>query len=211
MNAIESKPADFFAKAVRHLCLSSSTRQEAKQILEVCSGVTNLGLTYTLAKPDLLPILMNLPLQRLATCLRGMFREATIPRHPLFASITHLDLLDPEIGNFTELLTHIPTFPVLSHLAVGSEDVSKDMAQTLLGECPRLALLLLLWFSDREYKSAQIPHVYDARFVIGLSPMEYWRDWEAGAKGLPHFWSRGDDFVTRKRRKQIEGAVSFCH
>ncbi|KAJ7834154.1 hypothetical protein B0H13DRAFT_1653385, partial [Mycena leptocephala] len=208
MNAIKSKPADFFAKAVRHLCLSDLTHQEARQILEVCSGVTNLGMAYGIPNPDLLPIITNLPLQRLATSLCDLFREAIVPRH---ASITHLALFDPSIEDVTQLLTHIPTFPVLSHIAVGSEEVTKDMAQTLLGECPRLMLLIQLWFSDDEYEWAQIPHAYDVRFVMALCPENAWRDWEAGAKGLPHFWSRGDDFVTLKRRKEIEGAVWFCH
>jgi hypothetical protein len=89
--------------------------------------------------------------------------------------------------------------------------VSVDRAQTLLVECPRLHLLLLLWqvYDDAAYKSAQIPHVYDVRFVIGLSPADYWGDWEDGAKGLPHLWSLGDDLVAGKRSKAIAGTALF--
>jgi hypothetical protein len=209
---MDSKPADFFPKAVRHLCLDPFIPEhEARQILEVCSGVINLGLGDTLLDPTLLPILSNLPLQWLATSLCGLFRQAVIPTHPLFSSITHLDLLDSYTAAMTQILPHIPTFPALSHLALDSCVVSVDRAQTLLVECPRLHLLLLLWqvYDDAAYKSAQIPHVYDLRFVIGLSPADYWGDWEDGAKGLPHLWSLGDDLVAGKRSKAIAGTALF--
>jgi hypothetical protein len=209
LTAVRSKPADFFPKAVRHLCLDFFIPEhEARQILEVCSGVINLGLDDTLSNPALLPILANLPLQWLATSLCGLFREDIMPKHLLFASITHLDLFDLSIEAITQILPHIPTFPALTHLALDSLAVSVDRAQTLLAECSRLHLLLLLWqlYSD-DYTWAQIPYIYDVRFVIGLSPGDYWGDWEDGAKGLPHLWSLGDDIVARKRSKTIEGTA----
>ncbi|KAJ7859416.1 hypothetical protein B0H13DRAFT_2067792 [Mycena leptocephala] len=206
LTAIRSKPADFFPKAVRHLCLDFFIPEhEAREILEVCSGVINLGLDDALSNPALLPILANLPLEWLATSLCGLFREDIMPKHPLFASITHLDLFDPDIWAITQILPHIPTFPALTHLALDSLAVSVDRAQTLLAECPRLHLLLLLWqLYSGDYTWTQIPHVYDVRFVIGLSPADYWGDWEDGAKGLPHLWSLGDDLVAGKRSKTIE-------
>ncbi|KAJ7867816.1 hypothetical protein B0H13DRAFT_2559646 [Mycena leptocephala] len=162
LTAVKSKPADFFPKAVRHLCLDPFIPEhEARQILEVCSGVINLGLYDDMLYPTLLPCLTNLPLQWLATSLCGLFREAIIPTHPLFASITHLDLFDPDIAAMTQILPHVPTFPALTHLALDYSAVSVERAQTLLAKCPRLHLLLLLWqlYYDEDYTSAQIPHV----------------------------------------------------
>lgn len=205
LNAIKSKPADFFAKVVRHLSLEIALEEEAREILEVCSGVINLALNPKSASSTLLPILANMPLQWLATSLHDLFDGVIIPEHPLFASLTHLDVFDIH-EKLPPILVYIPTFPVLSRLALDSA-VSRDTVKTLLVECPRLELLLVLWSSEVEYKSAQIPHLYDVRFVIGLCFNNYWGDWEAGARGLPHFWSLGDDFVARKRSKVIEGTV----
>ncbi|KAJ7859415.1 hypothetical protein B0H13DRAFT_2670920 [Mycena leptocephala] len=202
LHAINLKPADFFHKAVRHLCLQWDVQENrARQVLEVCSGVVNLS--FSQSSSTLLPILAVMPLQCLSTQVQRLFGGAIDPKHPLFASITHLRPLDGS-RDFDRFYEQIPQLPALTHLALDAEEVSKDMAQTLLRECPRLELLLLLWFSDDEYESAQIPHVYDVRFVIALCPNDYWGHWEAGAEGLPHFWFLGDDFVARKRNKAIE-------
>ncbi|KAJ7896130.1 hypothetical protein B0H13DRAFT_2034456 [Mycena leptocephala] len=198
MNAIKSKPADFFANAVRHLCLDSFIlEQESRQILEVCCGVINLALNHNHTKPNLLPILSTMCLQRLSVFLHRLFGRTPDLLHPLFASLTHLDLLDngDDDEGLTYILAHIPKLPVLSHLALDPA-VSQGSVETLLVECPRLKLLLVLWSSIR--------HVYDVRFVIWLCPEDYWGDWEAGATGRPHFWSLGDDFVAQKRNKLID-------
>jgi hypothetical protein len=140
-------------------------------------------------------------LQRLA-----VFLQTPDLLHPPFASLTHLDLLDNNDESLTQILAHIPKLPVLSHLALDPA-VSQASVETVLVECPRLKLLLVLWSSLEDYESAQIQHVYDVRFVIGLCPEDYWGDWEAGATGRPHFWSLGDDFVAQKRNKLIEGTI----
>jgi hypothetical protein len=201
MNAIKSKPADFFANAVRHLCLESfMLEQESRQILEVCCGAINLALTATHTMPTILPILSAMCLQRLSVFLHRLFGRTPDLLHPLFASLTHLDLLDNNDEGLTQILAHIPKLPVLSHLTLDSA-VPQDSVETLLVECPRLKLLLVLWSWVNGYKSAQIRHIYDVRFVIGLCLANYWDDWEAGATGRPHFWSLGDDFVAQKRKK----------
>lgn len=58
------------------------------------------------------------------------------------------------------------------------------------------------------YEAAWIPHVYDVHFVIEQY-RDYWANWQACTKGLPNPWSQGDDFVARKRRGEIEGAVFY--
>ncbi|KAJ7795396.1 hypothetical protein B0H13DRAFT_2170704 [Mycena leptocephala] len=171
VNAMNSKPADFFANAVRHLCLPR-LEVKTRRILEVCPGVVDLALnhldpyifmTYSVATVDL--------------------------HHPLFAAITHLDLLDFPDENHLQTLVQISILPALTHLALDCR-VPRSLVETLQIERPRLAV-------DARYKSAQIPHVYDVRFVIGLY-------WEAGAMGQSHMWSPADDFVAQKRSKTIE-------
>ncbi|KAJ6629980.1 hypothetical protein B0H10DRAFT_2428046 [Mycena sp. CBHHK59/15] len=202
LDAIKSKPADFFHKAVRHLCLDSYVTEDVGlPILEVCTGVVDLALNQQLASPTLLPVLAKMSLRRLSTSLHSLFDGEIDILHPLFTFLTHLDLLDCTNHDVTETLAQIPSFAALTHLAL--DWVRMDMAETLLENCPRLELLLCL-YDELDYKDAQTPHVYDIRFVIGQYDRDYRADWEAGAKGLPHLWSLGDDFVARKRRGAIE-------
>ncbi|KAJ7865394.1 hypothetical protein B0H13DRAFT_2562180 [Mycena leptocephala] len=200
-NAIRSKPADFLLNTVRHLYLNRAN-DVSRRILEVCTGVVNLALDGR--DPSLLPILANMRLRRLSTFIHGLYDGPVDLKHPLFTSITHLDLFDTQSVGLDEILVQISTLPALTHLALDYE-ASRDVVETLLVECPNLELLLLLWaWNDKQYLSAQIPHVHDVRFVIGQYVDDYWEDWEAGAWGQPYFWSLGDDFVARKRSKAIE-------
>ncbi|KAJ7928307.1 hypothetical protein B0H13DRAFT_2265166 [Mycena leptocephala] len=199
-DAMNSKPADFFANAVRHLCLPR-LEVKTRRILEVCTGVVDLAPNHL--DPYVLPIIATMRLQRLSIDLHELFGGPVDLHHPLFAAITHLDLLDFPDEDHLQTLVQISILPALTHLALDYR-VPRVLVETLLIECPRLALLLVLWSVHARYKSAQIPHVYDVRFVIGLCPQNYWGDWEAGAKGQSHMWSQADDFVAQKRSKTIE-------
>jgi hypothetical protein len=212
MAAVKSKPADFFQGAVRHLWLNCLPVQEdARRILEVCSGIVDLIIPENLANPRLLPILEKMPLQRLSTYLRDWFDGPIDPNHRFFASITQLDVLDFDWEYLMQILLQIPALPALTHLALDC-GVSLDTAENLLFKCPRLQLLLVIWAvwpssnHLHRYESAQIPHVYDARLVIAECS-DFTRDWEAGATGLAHLWSLGDDLVARKRSNVVEGIV----
>jgi hypothetical protein len=135
MNAINSKPADFFANAVSHLCLGSfMLEEESGQILEVCRGVINLALNPNHPNPTIFPILSTMCLQRLSVFLHPLFGGVLDLSHPLFDSLTHLERNDKGL---TQILAYIPTLHVLTHLALDST-VLQDSVETLLVECPRL-------------------------------------------------------------------------
>ncbi|KAJ7620818.1 hypothetical protein DFH06DRAFT_62134 [Mycena polygramma] len=209
LKAVDSKPADFFHKCVRHLCLEFMTRtDDAVRILEVCTGVVDLALGDQATSPDLLPFLAKMPLRRLSADLSSLFGEAINLAHPMFRSLTHLDMMD--LGDCEwepEILPHIPALPALTHLAL-NWDVSRDALEDCLEQSPRLKLMLLVWICSEEhlYKTMQIPHSYDVdvRLVMGCCNKEYWANWEASARGLPCLWSLGDEFVARKHRGEIE-------
>ncbi|KAJ7891785.1 hypothetical protein B0H13DRAFT_2039010 [Mycena leptocephala] len=193
-------------RAVRHLWLNCLPVQEdARRILEVCSGIVDLVIPENLADPSLLPILAKMPLQRLSPYLRDWFDGPIDPNHRLFASITHLDVLDFDWEYLMQTLLQIPALPALTHLAL-------DCGKICCSSAPRLQLLLVIWAvwpssnHLHRYESAQIPHVYDARLVIAECS-DFTRDWEAGATGLTHLWSLGDDLVARKRSNVVEGIV----
>ncbi|KAJ7919944.1 hypothetical protein B0H13DRAFT_1605826, partial [Mycena leptocephala] len=117
LNAIKSKPLDFFPKAVRHLALDDQLEHDGRKILEVCRGVVDLMLPYYPATPTVRLILAEMPLQRLSVYLRPFARYVDA-NQPLFASITHLDIFDYIPEHLTQILPHIPTFPALTHLSL---------------------------------------------------------------------------------------------
>ncbi|KAJ7685811.1 hypothetical protein DFH06DRAFT_1159414, partial [Mycena polygramma] len=205
LKAIESKPAHFLHTSVRHLCLDRILETDATRILGVCTGVVDLALNSHLAGPDKLPLLAKMRPQKLSTYLYQLFGGAIDLAHPAFASVTHLDVIDINGLAHAQILAQIPTLPALTHLAFNSE-VAEDAAHALLDTCHSLQLLLWIWIypgGASGYRFTQTSHIYDVRFVKGRGTEDYWADWEASAKGLPSLWSRGDEFVARKRRGEI--------
>ncbi|KAJ7162817.1 hypothetical protein C8R46DRAFT_1101598 [Mycena filopes] len=207
-----NKPSEFFQKAVRHLGFSgtdgdtpSLTPQDVRRMLELCPGVTDFASVGAYTDSLLLPLFANMQLQRLSLFLPQLFDHSTVDlTHPAFCCLTHLDMFGYVSDGIPDVLPHIPTLTALTHLSL-DPDIPRDNALVVLAECPRLQLLVVLWscFQVEEYKEAMIPSVLDVRYVIGTYD-RYWREWEAGAKGLSDFWSLGDAFVARKRRGEIE-------
>ncbi|KAJ7917706.1 hypothetical protein B0H13DRAFT_1994305 [Mycena leptocephala] len=178
--AMKSKPPEFFHNAVHHLIITANVPWpgEHGSLLELCTGVISLACSSSFPDPNLLSVVAQMRIRRLSVALTRLFGGSICAQISILPSLTHLSL------DF-----HVPT----------------DILMTVLVNCPRLKLLLVLWPSwDQEsYELACIPRVCDVRFVMA-SFDDYWAEWEAGAMGLPNFWSRGDDFVARKRRGEIE-------
>ncbi|KAJ7851074.1 hypothetical protein B0H14DRAFT_2571075 [Mycena olivaceomarginata] len=182
LRAIATKPQKFFHDAVRHIAFVSYSPSisvdEVKQILGVCTGILSFGSYSLFLDPSVASFLAETRAQRLAL----------------------------NLGSLVELLPDIPLLPALTHLSLDS-DTPRKSALRVLQECSRLELLFVHWLDEGSYKSSQIPHVYDVRFLVGLCD-EYWNDWELGARGGADFWARGDDFVRRKRKGEIEGTAA---
>ncbi|KAJ7807332.1 hypothetical protein B0H13DRAFT_1929102 [Mycena leptocephala] len=210
LKAVETKPPEFF-HAVRHLVLIHApdySVDDGQQLLRLCSGVINFGSTIQYTNPTLLGILAEMRVRRLSLTLKCLFAGSIDLTHRSFGSITHLDIFDEDIITITLICAQIPTLPALTHLSLDRE-TPRDIILTVLAKCPRLELLLVLWQFSNPYKLARFPFVYDVRFVIGQYN-DYWDDWKDDVKGLRRLWSRGDDFVARKRRGEVEGSV-FNH
>ncbi|KAJ7132620.1 hypothetical protein C8R46DRAFT_1140432 [Mycena filopes] len=208
-----NKPPEFFRNAIRHLAFSAYTVtvKEAHQLLKLCPNIVSFACrpAYTLG---LLPILTAMNVRRLGVhlnCLFGFSSADLTPSsvdftHPAFRSLTHLEMLNNMEEDALEVLPHIPTLPALTHLLLNYE-IPRDNILAVLAQCPRLQLLLVLWPFPMEYEAVQVLPVSDARFVTGKYG-DYWAEWEEGARGFPDFWSRGDDFLARKRNGEIEAA-----
>ncbi|KAJ7768792.1 hypothetical protein B0H16DRAFT_1411408 [Mycena metata] len=207
-----AKPPVFFYNAVRHLALlepntTSKSKKDDPRLLELCRGVVSFGAYNKNVSGAALARVEHMDLRRLSLCVSLLFdRRAVDFTHPIFRSLTHLDMFDSVQDGVMELLPFIPTLPALTHLTLGSS-IPRGDALEVLARSLRLQLLLVLWLNKELHLPARVPHVYDVRFVTGVHG-RYWETWEARARGLPDLWSLGADFVARKRRGEIEGIVS---
>ncbi|KAJ7025834.1 hypothetical protein C8F04DRAFT_1238935 [Mycena alexandri] len=95
IQVINSKLGSFFGDSVRHLMIPHvpESDTEGQFILSACTGVEDLWI-YELP-PYLLPFTRNLRLKRLHCGLTELFTSKEVDfTHPLFANITHLELID---------------------------------------------------------------------------------------------------------------------
>ncbi|KAJ7149983.1 hypothetical protein C8R46DRAFT_1125416 [Mycena filopes] len=206
-----NKPPIFFRNAVRHLVVSGPnfttvpmTAEDVRRILELCPGIVSFAAADRYINNLLLPLFEKMHLQRLGLFLPLLFDDGVVDfTSRAFRSLTHLDMFGGVQDNITQMLPRIPTLPSLTHLAL-EPDIPRDDILTVLVQCPRLQLLIVLSSSGQAdgYERSKTAPPIDARFVIGTYT-DYWADWEAGARGLPDFWARGDDFVARKRKGEI--------
>ncbi|KAJ7446334.1 hypothetical protein FB451DRAFT_1291893 [Mycena latifolia] len=213
LRATKTKPPSFF-HGVRHLLLEPPAHWdmgETKDILQLCTGLVDFSAIGDITlDPTILPILAELPLQRFSGPLNTLFGGVNLidSTHPFFASITHLDAFD----DLSQICTEIPLLPALTHFGLDQE-VSWDMVETILADCPRLEVLIVSFpgFKD-EYacRWSENTPIKDVRFVVGLYT-DYAAEWEAGANGLGNFWSLADDFVARKRRGEIDAGCYWLY
>ncbi|KAJ7131238.1 hypothetical protein C8R44DRAFT_978192, partial [Mycena epipterygia] len=211
LRATTTKAPDFF-QTVRHLFVEVGTPwspEETIIILKLCTGIVNLSITICYPDPTgILAQLAQMQLQRLAGSLQPLFNGGkTIDMcHPLFSSITHLDIFDTIGDGDIDICPQIPAIPALTHLCL-HDRIPWATIKKLLAECPKLELLVNL----RRPRSSALVQIFvqdvpihDMRFVIQLY-QDCWSGWKAHVTGLrPDFWSLADDFVARKRSGDID-------
>jgi hypothetical protein len=208
--AMNSKPASFFKDGVRHLFIDTSSdsldKDEAITLLRLCENVINLVLLGDVVGPILLPILARMPLRRLSIDLEELFGrpQAVNFHHPLFLSLTHLDIFGTLVPS---VYTHLVALPALTHLCLNGH-IKWDIFRFCLSECKSLVVLVNFWPMSREleaYGFCAYAPLEDARFVVGC-PEHYGWSWEAGAHGWADFWIEAENFVARKRGGENQGA-----
>ncbi|KAJ7433196.1 hypothetical protein FB451DRAFT_1572644 [Mycena latifolia] len=193
-SAIESKPANFFHTAVRHVWVSSVSKRTSlvKNLLEHYSGITNLCMDDPLDS-DLLPALSAMRLQRFAFTLP--LPPPLRLDHPLFLSVTHLDIYDETSDDAKnwEDWSHLASLPALTHVCL-SEEMAKAILAQLVAECRNLLIVLVI--ADNNTLT-----VTDPRVVV--ASLDYAEDWTKGAWGGDDMWVRAERFVAQKRRGEI--------
>ncbi|KAJ7714819.1 hypothetical protein DFH07DRAFT_373943 [Mycena maculata] len=202
-----TKPASFYRDAVRHLYLPHTPPFDwSPKILEMCTGTRNFTATGGSPGPALIPILLQMDLRQLSLYLGYLFggHQNINLKHPLFSSITHLDVFDDIPENDPQISPHLAALPALTHLAL-NHDVPPRLFREILSDCSKLQVLVNLWDSDSASFGrflAHNPPVADPRFVIS-EYKDYRLEWVASARGEPDFWSVAEDFIFRKRSGAI--------
>ncbi|KAJ7339925.1 hypothetical protein DFH08DRAFT_248131 [Mycena albidolilacea] len=161
-------------------------------------------------------------LQRLSGVIEGLFRDhakadddddegitVDIVR-PLFSTLSHLDILDeidPE-GMGPEWLNDLSTLPALTHLSFNNPPNSKIL-HTILQACPRIHVLIAAFHVSEKaevHAYVEAMGIRDIRFVVATYS-DHYGDWELGTMGGADIWVRVEEFISRKKRGEIEADV----
>ncbi|KAJ7438916.1 hypothetical protein B0H11DRAFT_2103416, partial [Mycena galericulata] len=197
----QSKPASFYQKAVRHLYLDQQS-EWSPEVLRVCTRTRSFSATGSSSDPSLLPILLEMDLRQLSLSLEHFFDGVGYIEinHPLFTSITHLEIFDDITKSHTQIGQQIASLPTLTHLCLNGR-IPADILRAILSECPNLHILVNLWhyYKVTEGRAlARNPPLKDSRFVVGIY-RDYWREWEASARGDNDCWRAAENFIAQKR------------
>ncbi|KAJ7636629.1 hypothetical protein FB45DRAFT_448385 [Roridomyces roridus] len=191
------KPASFYRDAVRHLYIQDKPRADVLKICTRTRSITSFGRA-----PELMPVLPQMDLRRLSLSLRELFNGPPY-LHPLFQTITHLDLHDI-IGEDDEqdpVVRLLPALPALTHLCLCDQ---VPPVRKILADCSHLQILVNPWLiSDAALGRtlAANPPIQDPRFMVTVYN-DVNDEWEADVKGHS-IWEAAEEFVERKRRGEI--------
>ncbi|KAJ7255956.1 hypothetical protein C8J57DRAFT_1517678 [Mycena rebaudengoi] len=205
--AIEIHPAKF-AKYLQNLLEWEEPidKDFFMHILSLCSGIRNLVMFSPHSK--MVPSLEAMQLRRLSVILLDLVDGPSVdpPPHPLFRTLTHLDLWD---SNMTTL--PFSQFPALTHLSVNNLNAQSSpfLASTLRG-CARLCVLVDMRMSPFAPGLEAHHSVDDPRFVLMcLTNEDYVADWKVGDDGGKDFWVRAELFVAKRKRGEVQPASRY--
>ncbi|KAJ7131396.1 hypothetical protein C8R44DRAFT_850132 [Mycena epipterygia] len=182
-----SKPASFFHDRVRNLFVQQTDNNldaaRLHDILSACSGLHSLVVIDPIA-PSLLPAFGALRPRRLCIDLKRLFTTMELIdfSHPMFTSLTHLDLFDELSSDWRWPWPSLALLPSLTHLSsfrLDSDNVGRDL---LLAKYPQIAVLVRI--AGDPPGTNDRPTSDDARFVcMALPDEEYEADWIRGVEG----------------------------
>ncbi|KAJ7021969.1 hypothetical protein C8F04DRAFT_1139394 [Mycena alexandri] len=208
LKAMQVKPLAFFRQHVRNVCfVRNDNAKDIWGVLSTCTGTVNLALFNADVDSTLLPALAKLRLQRLSAVLGDLFSTRSAPdfAHPLFANLTHLDVLDKRDGGWAGWVG-LPTLPRLTHLSF-NDDISNSVCEGALEHCTQLRVLVIVWANHTTMQADPYDRTAlaeDPRFVM-IVVNQYLRDWEAGAAGGEDYWARADAFVQKRQAGVVKG------
>ncbi|KAJ7705480.1 hypothetical protein B0H17DRAFT_1326265 [Mycena rosella] len=214
--AMQTKPAGFFHKSVRHVAITTLRSQEdSYALLRLCTGLVSFSTLGYSFQPAILPILQKMTqMRKWSGHLNQLFgTPAAIDfTHPFFRAITHLDIFDTVTGNDMEAYVSLAAMSALTHLCLNGQ-VGEAFSWRVLDECAHLQVLVNMWEEEIDTHLARAiaanPPVSDKRFVVCLYYENYLKDWEVGARGAPIFGRRRTTLLSEsaggKSRRPVIG------
>ncbi|KAF7346764.1 hypothetical protein MSAN_01814900 [Mycena sanguinolenta] len=186
---------------------------EYRNLLATCAGSINISIGGEIDL-DFLRALYEMRPRRLAFVVPRMFFTCDLGgfTHPLFESVTHLDLYhesglqEDDIDLNWETWSELASIPVLTHLAL-SHSIACSILSQVVSQCRRLAVTIVAaypWEREVSVRYSQNLGSADARVVVMVLSADYNGDWELGARGGEDFWIRAETFVNRKRAGEID-------
>ncbi|KAJ7464133.1 hypothetical protein FB451DRAFT_1264721, partial [Mycena latifolia] len=206
--ALDTKPRSFFEKAVRHLWLvnfSREARDTSISLLRILPRVESLIIThsmYNFADHDFIRSLGD-KCSRLGLIIHNppSFWSQMLT-DPICPFLTHLILHDPSNHGW-HYWRRLADLPALTHLCL-TQKFERYIECTVLEQCPRLHVLVRLWFQNNGPVEDMQFSITDSRLVVMWLAENYRADWEAGVRGGDDFWARAERFIERKLRGEIE-------
>ncbi|KAJ6454201.1 hypothetical protein C8R45DRAFT_1222953 [Mycena sanguinolenta] len=211
LNSVESK-APLLQTAVRHLLIQGyHPAAKYRALVTACLSVVNLSIDGEI-DVAILKGLDKMRLRTLAFTIPEMFFTPDFDgfAHPLFMSITHLDLYhgsETEEHQFDwETWSGLASIPGLTHLAL-SHRIASGILSRVVVECRHLTVAIVAIYSWEQELAAPFAGnlgFADARVVVLVPGEPYNVEWEVGARGGDDYWARAETFVNRKRAREIE-------
>ncbi|KAJ7877800.1 hypothetical protein B0H13DRAFT_1631546 [Mycena leptocephala] len=210
LRAIETKPADFFPKAVRHMFLwaiSWSPREdhwtgaELEKLIRACSGVVNLVVagSWEIFRP----MLSDMRPHHLRMVVHAEMHLVDFSL-PFFQNVSHLQLSDGIWGKAIPVFPQLQPLRQLTHLAIAHPDFSTS----ILEDYPQLEVLVVyLRFDLEAIEFAERWVLGDPRVVILAD--HFMEDWFCGIRGHKDMWTRAEEFLLRRRNGEVEGSSVF--
>ena len=218
LRTLETKPPEFFAAHVKHLCLSIAVPPpRATKVLGVCSGVVELALWVDFGG-TLAPVtsragayLSSFPLRRLSIEHAHLLSFLAAPKPftpPWYDTLTHLEVVFWK----RELAPVVPGLEVLTsltHLTLGLRHahVEEEWLSAIVACCHRLKVLIPMANEDDDVED---PFVLGNCWVVPLTyPNSVVKNWEASFWGLPDNYTRAEEEIRMKEesdRRQLRNS-----
>ncbi|CAK5276631.1 unnamed protein product [Mycena citricolor] len=212
LGILSAKPPDFLRRHIHHLALSTSMEEDVlARLLQACSNVKDLCLwSGGTSLATWLQVRRLENLERLSVNMQTLFIDAsdgetylppTVELLTAFRRITHLDLF----GHISHATWPVfAALPALTNLAF-NDDFFPETLDATFERCPNLRVLVVIYnawedyhckFQEREDVSldARVCLVYCGNFT---------GDWLEGLAGGVDFWTRAEQFLERKRLRQV--------
>ncbi|KAJ7157149.1 hypothetical protein C8R46DRAFT_1355532 [Mycena filopes] len=212
LTLVDSKPADFFANAVKVLSVESGIpEKKLVRILHACRGVESLAIWWTKYGGSPPSLVSGFPLlRRLSLITRDIAYTVDDVRPSSLSTLTHLDLAySLHLRHISDLPEILKQLPGLTHVSLGSWSSPVAHAQLVIETCTALQVLRML-VTPREFEIGEITETYsfDLRIVVATIVYSGHRDWMSPYLGLGDPWTSAEHVVAERAARKAEQVLN---